>query len=77
MNNKYIYIIIGVVVVFIMIMLYQKQQNDLKIKQQQDLLLAQNPNTQFQNTGVWGQLIGGVLGGFTQAYASNSSNPKS
>lgn len=76
MNNKYTYIIIAIVVIFIIIMLYQKQQNDLKIKEQQEILLSQNPNAQFQNTGIWGQLIGGVLGGFTQAYSSNASNPK-
>lgn len=76
MNNKYTYVIIGIVVVFIIILIYQKQSNDLKIQQQQQLLLAQNPNVQFGQYGGWAQLFGNVLGGFTQAYVQNAPKDK-
>lgn len=74
--NKYIYIIIGIVVLFIGILLYQKSKNDAEIVKNQQLLLAQNQNTQFGANQGWLGLVNTFLGGLGAGIGSNVGKPK-
>lgn len=73
MSQRTIYIIIGLVAIVIFVLLYQKSQND-KIKlEQQQLLLAQNQNTQFGGNQGWLGLVNTFLGGLGAGIGSNVS----
>ena len=76
MNNKYIYIIVGIVILFVIVLMYQQSQNNKTKLAAQQALLAQNPNAQFTNNQGWFQLASALVGGLAAGVASNATKPK-
>ena len=65
--NKFIYIGIFLVIIIIGVLLYQKQKASNDIVKNQQLLLAQNPNTQFSGGqgGGWFAIAQQLVAGTT------------